>query len=621
MLTSFFKYKSLIKLVIVLSCLSITLGAQTFYPTDTHYISTLTEEQKQQGQLFAPTAIDSSINNFHNYFPRNTNGNLGLPSSPLLFQYDALPLGFNLYKAPYDNDVIKQKHVSYFKTKSPYASLTGIAGSRREQIFKFLFSYSFKNNLNLTLAFNRYGGAGFYKKQQSFTNNFYTSSHYTSKNNRAGFYAHVLLNKLKHQENGGIKNDSLLLADLSVNKELLPINLTDARREWRQLQANADLWLRLNKQQDSTTKISHSLHYTPSYLGFYTKYIDKELSKDNYYSTFYLDTASTKDSTYWRQIANDVSYRLNYHPLNATFSFGFRNEYNQLHQFAQQVFLNNLLHASFSVTKKQYNGNINAQYIVNGSNSNDYHIELKNKIYFSQKGKYDTKREPFSLSFNIQYENRHPDFIYNKWFGNNYQWTNQFSPTQKLQGLLSFHVPQQQFEIGAIAQQINNALYFNEQAMPMQTTKGITNINLFAKKNTLLFNHLGISTQCNYQYSSYQAITSLPNRTLNGALYYQGNLFKRALQLQIGLQANYYSSFNGMAYMPATNIYYTQTQKLVGDYPFVDFFLNARIKPVRIFIKWEHLNQGLSGSRFDLVPNYWQNNRALKFGINWLFFD
>jgi hypothetical protein len=168
---------------------------------------------------------------------------------------------------------------------------------------------------------------------------------------------------------------------------------------------------------------------------------------------------------------------------------------------------------------------------------------------------------------------------------------------------------------------IKNQIYFNEQVQPRQTPLTIQNISFFIHKDVLLFRHLGMNAKYNYQSSSYQTIVSIPNHVINGALYYQGNLFKQALQLQIGFNVQYFSEFYGYSYTPALNQYYIQTKSVVGNYPYVDFFLNARIKPVRIFIKIDHLNQGLSGANYGLIPSYLQNDRAFKFGINWLFFD
>src|SRR6201988_4574546 len=191
--------------LLCLLILSLSLSSQVKYVSDSSYLNVLSYLDKCNQQYFRYSKVDTSINNFQNYLPRNTNGNYGLPSTPLYFEYKARSLGFNLYQAPYQNDMISSDDVRFYQTKGPYASRTGIAGSKQEQNFSMLFTNTFKNKLNLTVAFNRYGCLGFLNRQQTFTNNFYTSSNYTNKNNRAGYDAYFLFNKVKHLENGGIK--------------------------------------------------------------------------------------------------------------------------------------------------------------------------------------------------------------------------------------------------------------------------------------------------------------------------------------------------------------------------------------------------------------------------------
>ena len=62
-------------------------------------------------------------------------------------------------------------------------------------------------------------------------------------------------------------------------------------------------------------------------------------------------------------------------------------------------------------------------------------------------------------------------------------------------------------------------------------------------------------------------------------------------------------------------------EKKYGDYPFIDFFINAQIKTVRVFIKVDHLNSGMMGNYYILTPRYPMNDRALKLGVSWRFFD
>ena len=594
---------------------SFTFTAQVNYPTDSSFINTLSNGDKNNLQQFLYSKIDTSITNFQNYFPRNTNGHLGMPSANLYINYQAKALGFNMLTAPYQNDMISADDLKYYQTKGPYASLTGIAGSKQEQTFKLLFSNTFKNKLNVTLGFNRYSGIGFYQKQQSFTNNFYTTSNYASKNNRVGYYAYVLYNKVKHQENGGLSNDTTFLENVSVNKLLLPVYLKNAKRELRNTTFDFNPWFRLNKNEDSSTVLSHFIDYQFNYSGTYTKYTDVNSGFEGYYNVFYLDTVSTKDSTHWRTINNAFNYSLKFNPINSTLKIGYKNEINQVYQYLDSTFSNHMVNAGLYVSQKHYTGFVKANYIVQGSNQNDYGLEINNSY------KQSIAKVPFIIKLNASIEKRHPDFMFNNWVSNHYVWNNNFSPIDKQQALFSISTEDNRFDVGMVYQNVKNFIYFNELVVPEQTPIGIQNISAFIHKDVLLFKHLGINAKYNYQSSSYQAIVSVPNHVINGALYYQGNLFKRALQIQIGFNAQYFSSFYGYAYMPATNQYYVQTTKQVGNYPYVDFFLNARIKPVRIFVKIDHVTQGLMGTNYSLTPGYLQNDRAFKFGVNWLFFD
>jgi hypothetical protein len=608
------------------SCISL---AQVKYPSDSSFLNTLSHADKNNLRDFTYSKIDTSINNFQNYFPRNTNGHLGLPSAPLYINYHARPLGFNMLTAPYQNDVINADDIKYFKTKGPYASLTGIAGSKQEQIFKMLFSHTFKNKLNISLGFNRYSGIGFYKNQESFTNNFYTTSNYSNKNGRLGFFAHVLYNKVKHQENGGIADDSLFLNDVRVNKLLLPVNLNSssrenaAKREFRNTSFDLNPWFRLNKSEDSSTVLSHFIDYQFNYSGSYTKYKDPySFSHSGFYPVYYLDTVSTLDSSHWRTISNGLNYTLKINRINAKLKIGYRNEISQVYQYLDSSFMNNLVNAGLYLHLKRYSGFVKANLVAQGPNQEDYSLEINNRFFGKLPWHTENKGKiGFALNLNASIEKRHPDFIHNNWVSNHYMWNNQFSPTDKIQSIISISTTDNRFDMGVIYQSISNLIYFNEMSVSEQTNVSIQNLGAFIHKDILLFKHLGINAKYNYQSSSYEAIVSVPNHVINGALYYQGNLFKRALQLQVGFNAQYYSEFHGYAYNPAVNQYYVQTIKPVGDYPFIDFFLNARIKPVRIFVKIDHVTQGFLGNNYSLTPGYLQNDRAFKFGINWLFFD
>ena len=179
--------------------------SQTKYSSDPNYILSKKENGNALVADYQSAYPDTSITDLHNYKSRNFSGNLGLAQPDFFIRYRSNPLGFKFYDLPYGNDIITAQQVEYFKTKGPFASLSGFAGSKQEQTFRLMFAHTTKKNLSIAVKFNRFGSLGYYNKQQTFTNNFYSSLNYSTLNKRFGFYAYLLFNKVKHQENGGIK--------------------------------------------------------------------------------------------------------------------------------------------------------------------------------------------------------------------------------------------------------------------------------------------------------------------------------------------------------------------------------------------------------------------------------
>ena len=97
---------------------------------------------------------------------------------------------------------------------------------------------------------------------------------------------------------------------------------------------------------------------------------------------------------------------------------------------------------------------------------------------------------------------------------------------------------------------------------------------------------------------------------------------KGVLRLQLGLDGRYNTKYYAFGYNPAVGQFYNQREKELGNYPFVDFFVAAKWKRMRIFAKLQHLNEGLFGGRDSFtVLHYPLNKRVLKVGFSWSFYD
>lgn len=614
------------------------LISQTKYSNDPNYILSKKVNDLPFSTNYNSAYPDTTVTNLHNFTDRNYSGNLGNPQPNYFVNYKSSDLGFRLYELPYGNQFISTNQIEYFKTKGPFASLSGFAGSKEMQMFKLLFTHTTKNNLNIGVKFNRFSSAGFYKNQFSITNNFYATLNYQTKNNRFGFNSYFLLNKVKHRENGGILYDTIIRDNPMISKDLLAINLSNAIRENRTNEFNFNPWFRLNRNDSGS--VSHYLDYKFNYSGSYYWYVDKGLINETFYTNRYLDTVLTIDSTHLREFKNYINYtfRLNKLGLGVKAGYGYENTiYKQRADsivYYDSLFTNQFINGSLFFNKlminkdstafnrnKKINAELNYNTIFSGQNANDSKLELKTEIKLRLDETGCNTKHTSALFLNILSEQRHPDFIYNMNRSNNFRWNNSFKSVNLFQLNSGFSHYRSGLSLTVLWQNIGNYLYMDSTALPKQSNVIISNWAYALNFNKVLFKHLGLGANVIYQTTNKAALMRVAPLYAKGTLYYTGNLFKKHLQLQIGAQCEYFQSFKSLAYMPSYNQYYLQNQHRLGDYPFVDVFLNARIKPVQFFLKVENILYGVTGTNYDFVKGYFQPDRAFRFGLTWLFFD
>ncbi len=609
----------------ILTLLIIFTGrAQVYYSTSSNYLKVKTEKNNLTSN-YHYAYPDTNITELNNFFPRNFMGNVGLPSPTYLFGYGTGDLGFRLFDPPLTNDRISEKQVEYYRSKGPYANLTGIAGSKLLQIFKLSFTHTYKDKINFTLKFNRYSSQGFYKNQQTYANNFYLSSNYATRSGRLGYYFYVLSNGNKNQENGGIKDVLLNDSTSGLNKSLLPIKLSGATRANREIKLMFNPWLRLNRVGDSLHGLDHYLQ-VKTHIGFNTfRYKDTRIYDDKFYNLYHLDTTLTLDSANLRQFSNALAYSLLSRNGNIAFSAGYKNEVSSLWQKSADVFYNHIVTSDFAYRKnlaatdslksRNLESAINGQYIVSGINSGNFKIESNSFFAFNA-------RKNRLVFLDALYEKRNPDYIYNYWISNHFRWENNgCKPQEQLQLRLGSRLGKS-FSAHVFYSAINHYLYFDTQALPNQYNSSIANIGVTLGYTQVFFKHLGLLLNYTYQSTSAAAYIRMPQNAGTAKLFYSGNLFKNNLQLQVGSQLQVYQGFTPYGYMPATQVFYLQDRYTTDVYPYVDVFINARIRPVAFFLKMENaLGNGAAGNNYFFVPGYYQPDRAFRFGLSWTFFD
>lgn len=596
------------------------LQAQVYYSTNPNYI-----KSKQEGNnlltAYKPNYPDTTLLNYHQVFPINFMGNMGMPSPNYFIRYGTEAIGFRFNEVPYHNDLMKDKDIVYNQTMGPYVAITGITGSKQLQNGNILYSQTYANRLSLTFNINRFISQGFYLQQQTFSNHLFLSTHYKALHQRWGFYAYLLNNGNKNQENGGIRNRVLNDSTVSINKQLLRVRLSNASRDNRQVKFMFNPWFKLNAG-DTASAVNHFMQLKTTVSFNSLKYKDLGIKRDAYYNAFNYDSTRTNDSSNFRQLSNSLMYNFSRANQKINFSVGYKNEINRVWQKKDSAFMNHLVASDFlwrsfntsdTSVNKGFESISHIEYVLAGKNAGNYKLE-NNSTY------YTNLLVRSKVYFNVLVEKRNADYIYNTWRSNHFIWNKQFAAQEQTQAEIGF-VWKQNLSIACLYQNIFKYLYFDELAMPAQLKQSIDNFAASINYTHVFFKHLGVSFGHIYQSTSKARYYRVPENITTAKLFYDAALFKNNLLLQLGSQVSVYQSFKALDYMPATQAFYLQNGSSTAALPFVDVYLNARIHPVSFFLKVENVLQGMVGNNYSFVPGYYQTDRAFRCGLTWLFFD
>lgn len=566
--------------------------------------------------------LDFSLNNFQNYTSRFAIGNIGRSVSLLEFKNNS-QFGFNYFRNNQSIYFLDINKLKMYNTKTPYADVFYLAGSKKEQYFNSLFTVNINKNLNFGFVLNRVRSEGFYLRQK--TNNSFvglTANYITDKKNYFLTIA-TAFNRSKNEENGGIL-DSSFTKDENIDKKLYSIYLRDARRLVENKFIDLNQYFALNTSDSATVKRRKYIHNSGINVG--TRYEDYGISySDNnpqsgYYSKINFDSTQTVDSTFIYKLSNRLDYKdfilINNESGNTIiYSAGIAHQFFGIKQRYIDTSFNNIsfnFSLKNSILKSSLNNELRLSYFLSGYNAGNYSAFLNSSNYFFE--------NKIFVHLGFEYAINKPDFIFNRYVSNNFDWENNFKNIGKLNTHLDIAIKKVDLNFGIDYTNIENLTYFDNYSIPRQFNQNLSITKYYLKKNFQL-RHWHLDNRLIYQIVPESTVVRLPKFAIENSIYFETKLFKSNLDLLIGACLNYFSSYYGDAYMPATGQFYLQNEKKIGNYPFVDFFINCKIKVVRVFFKVDHLNNGLSGNNYYVAPNYPINGRAFKIGISWRFFD
>ena len=163
----------------------------------------------------------------------------------------------------------------------------------------------------------------------------------------------------------------------------------------------------------------------------------------------------------------------------------------------------------------------------------------------------------------------------------------------------------------------------NQNVLPVQST-GFQ--QLFAPEFNMdlrLIKYLHLRPQVVYSklLQNDDGALRIPELFVNGQLAFENYLFKKALQVQIGVDVHWNSAYTPLGYEPSIQQFYVQDDVTAPSFMLADVFLDGKIKRGRFFVKYHNIMQMITKQGYLPTPGYPGQGSVLDFGFELLLFD
>ncbi len=569
---------------------------------------------------------------------------------------------------------LQPEDITFYNSKVPYTNLTYIYAApkrKSEENVSAFFTQNINKRWNLGFKYNLLSSIGLYSTQQTDNRNFdFVMSYGDDKYSIHGVF---LYNKAIHHENGGLKDydHDVILNPGKYNFTQaadIPIHYVGQTNSVENYQFFVSQSLGIGKIKlntanvvendslpsdveteinDEEVQLPVSTVYHTIHLSSYKRSFNINNLSDNFvtqnnefllplYGANYDYSLQTADSTRYTNIKN-------------TFQIKFNEEANSLLKFGLRAFITNEIKSykyqikpTFAtVDEKQtitYNSNdtifvsthIGAQLFKNiGDN---FWWNLGGKLYvqgykagdISLEGNLNTLYKVFKDTAGVfaraNIDLKTAEFLQENYYSNHFNWKHNFKQEKAINLEFGLNIPTRNLKLAFESKSLTDYIYWNTEALPAQTSKLISAFQLSLYKNFKV-GAFHSDNKLAYQYTSDKDLYPLPDFAGLSSNYFNFYLAKKILNVQIGVDVKYHTEYYTQLYMPATGQYYLQNDRKIGNYPFMDAFMNLHLKRARIFLKFDHFNQSLMNKNYFMTVGYPYSPIRFKWGFSWNFYD
>lgn len=579
--------------------------------------------------------IDSSIFDIEQYNEAERNGieyhhagNTGSAAYPLVFSANRFN-GFNLGYNQFDLYRYQKDSVKYYQVIRPYTELSINIGLRNEQMFRGQFANQHKGIIYYGVDFRRFNSKGIYTNAKTNDNSFNLYGIYNSRNKHWNVQADLIFNAFKVQENGGVTAD--VFGGSYFQKTLVPVALTGAENNYRQidfyLKGSYNLGRKYFERKDTSRvqtlmpvfKISYQFNVESNK----NKFRDKEPDV-NYYGPFYNFDSVFNDLNYTklghtvmldyyaRKLSSDSSYTDKNFMASAEAGFDYYLlEQNRFKSTTQNLYVGGNFRSNGAAASHVFY-KAAVKYYLYGWNRNDLLVDGYAGYDFGKFG---------AISGSFTYQLKEAPYIYERYTSHPAEWQFDLPKTK----LFAAGGKYQNSKYGLTADfnyyLVDHLPVYPGLASPYLIT-GAEKVFVAHAGNRNGFYGLHLDNDIWFTYTPDNGVikNTYPMLATKHSIYYERRVFKKALWFSVGFDLRYNYQYNAPYYDPLLAGFYP-TGTATNTFPVLDFFLNLKIKTVRIFLKVDNISSSFGPKGYYSLYGYPAPDLSFRVGIKWRFFE
>ena len=581
-------------------------------------------------------------------------GGLGQSSQPINW-FDRRQDADFTFARSYDAYTARIDNVPFYNGKTPLTNMTYLESGQkryREEHFELVHSQNISPSTSANVSYKARSTMGRYEWQRTKNHALSVAVAHTGK--RYSVHAAYMHNTIDTRENGGVVGEWAIADTTFEMPSGVPTRLasSEAHNHYRNhsffvKQAIAIPLQRVTEYDFSLADLSavyigHQFEYntwSKVYTDVRAEYTNERGDYDqdgnyiptthSYYSDWYINPERTRDSISERLISNKLFVQIQPWDRNGVIStidggVGFdihTYSYLRLKDYLSGQMTRDkrtswyIYGATGGMIKRYADWRVDAKYYPSGYRGGDLSVggEITLRAYI--------RELPLILTGRFRQELRSPGYWQENLFSNHYAWFNSFDKESETRFEVNFSVPDIALEVGAWQGIMSNMIYYGNDSHVAQSSSTVSLTSLYARKD-FRFAGFHLDHRALVQITSDESVLPVPTFSAFLSYYYEFWVKRDVLRVQVGFDGRFNTAYYAPSYNPALSTFFNQREVRIGNYPYVDVFVSAKWKRMRILLKVQHLNQNLFGNgEYFQVARYPLNPRMFKLGISWSFYD